>query len=212
MTSTRTRASLALAMALLLAGCASSPPSRFFTLAAPVAAEGAPMTLGLAVTVGPVAIPAVVDRPEIVVTVGPNEVWLDEYNRWAAPLADGIGLALVGHLGALLPSPQVTLLAQSPGGPGEIAVAVEVQRFDSVPGAYALVDAAFVVRHTATGRSEKGRTTVREPAADKSYDALAAAHSRAVARLARDIAGAVAIVASAGASPAASSGSTSPRR
>ena len=191
---TRMRLAAITFAALVVAGCAGSPASRFYTLAAPVPPEPAPAR-GLAVTVGPVAIPAVVDRPEIVVTVGANEVWPDEYNRWAGPLADAVGLALVGHLTVLLPSPQVTLLAQSAGGPSDLRVAVEVQRFDSVPGSHALVDAVFTVRDTASGRVHAGRTTAREPTADKSYDALAAAHSRAVARLARDIAGAVSAVA-----------------
>lgn len=192
-----------LAVALLVAGCAGSPASRFYTLASPVSPEPAPPR-GPAVTVGPVAIPAVVDRPEIVLTVGPNEVWPDEYNRWAAPLADAIGLALVGHLTVLVPSPDVTLLAQSQGGPAGIRVAVEVQRFDSLLGSHALVDAVFTVRNTANGRVHTGRTTARETVADKSYDTLAAAHSRAVARLARDIAGGVSAVAgpAAGPSPA----------
>jgi uncharacterized lipoprotein YmbA len=47
------------------------------------------------------------------------------------------------------------------------------------------------VRRTKDGRTETGRTTVREVAQDKGYDALAAAHSRALARLSQDIADAV---------------------
>ena len=46
-------------------------------------------------------------------------------------------------------------------------------------------------RRTKDGKSQTGRTTVREPAPEPGYDALAAAHSRAVARLSRDIADAV---------------------
>jgi hypothetical protein len=41
------------------------------------------------------------------------------------------------------------------------------------------------------GRTETGRTTVREAVQEIGCDALAAAHSRAVARLSRDIADAV---------------------
>lgn len=189
---------------LVLAGCAGSPASRFYTLAAPLPPELATPAgaRGGAVSVGPVAIPALVDRPEFVVTIGPNEVWLDEYNRWAAPLADTIGLALVGHLGALLPSPEVTLLSQSPGGGADTRVAVEIQRFESVPGSHALVDAVFTVRGTGTHRTRTGRTTAREAVTDSSYDALAAAHSRAVARLAADITAAIRDVAPPGSSPA----------
>ena len=41
------------------------------------------------------------------------------------------------------------------------------------------------------GKTETGRTTVREASPEKSYEALAAAHSRAAARLSQDIANAV---------------------
>ena len=53
------------------------------------------------------------------------------------------------------------------------------------------LDAVWAVGRTRDGASRTGRTTVREPAPDKGYDALAAAHSRAVARLSQDIADAV---------------------
>ena len=76
---------------LALAACATSPPSRFYTLSGPPAPAAPATTLSIAV--GPVAIPAVVDRPEIVVSVGENEVWLDEFNRWASPLAEAIALS-----------------------------------------------------------------------------------------------------------------------
>jgi len=200
----RFRLGVAASVLLLLAGCAGSPAARFYTLTAPVPPESpaAAAARGLPVSVGPVAIPALVDRPQIVVTVGPNEVQLDEYHRWASPLADAIGLAVVGHLGVLLPSPQVMLLSQSPGGPADTRVAIEVQRFDSVPGSHALVDAVFTVHGTATGRSATGRTTAREAVSDGSYETLAAAHSRAVARLAADIAATIGNVAPPGSSPA----------
>jgi hypothetical protein len=55
-----------------------------------------------------------------------------------------------------------------------------------------VLDAVWTVRRSKDGKSETGRTTVRETVQEKSYDALAAAHSRAVARLSRDIAAGVA--------------------
>ena len=54
----------------LAAGCASSPVSRFYTLSA--AAAPAATSSQLSVVVGPVSVPAVVDRPQIVVTTGPT--------------------------------------------------------------------------------------------------------------------------------------------
>ena len=86
-----------LAGGALDAGCATSPPSRYYTLSGPPAPAASPPG-AMAIVVGPVAIPAVVDRPEIVITIGDNEVWLDEFNRWAAPLADAIAIATAENL------------------------------------------------------------------------------------------------------------------
>ncbi len=172
---------------VLAAGCATSPPARFYTLTG----EPAPATYaaGVAVAVGPVAIPAVVDRPEIVVAVGANEVWLDEFNRWAAPLADGIALAVAADLAAQLSSPRVVVLAQA-GADTEYRVALDVQRFETAPGSHALVDAAWTVQRR-DGAATGGRTVAREPAPERGYDALAAAHSRALARVAADVSAAI---------------------
>lgn len=180
------RALLTALLAMLLAACAS-PAARFYTLTgAPPAAEAA----GPSVAIGPVTIPAAVDRPEIVTTVAPNEVWPDEFNRWAAPLADAIGLALAQDLAASLPTPRVTLAAATTYEP-EYRVAIEVQRFESVTGGYALQDAVWTVRRSRDGAARNGRTTTREPAAGATYEALAAAHSKALARLGQDIAQAI---------------------
>jgi uncharacterized protein len=141
----------------------------------------------LSIVVGPVTIPGVVDRPEIVVTVGENEVWLDEFNRWASPLADAIAVATAENLGAQLATARGTSLVQF-AVEADYRVSIEVQRFESAPGSFALLDAVFTVRRTADARTSTGRTTARETPSDKSYEALAAAHSRAMARLATDIA------------------------
>ena len=172
---------------LLVAGCAASPSSRYFTLSGAGSPRAPQTATAPSVLIGPVAIPAVVDRPEIVVTINDNEVWLDEFNRWASPLADAIALSTAEHVGAALGSPRVALASQAASVDADFSVAIEVQRFDSVPGSYALVDAIYRVRRSADGRTASGRTTDRQAVTDKSYDALAAAHSRAVARLSRDI-------------------------
>jgi uncharacterized lipoprotein YmbA len=173
-----------------LAGCASSPPSRFYTLSS-TAPPAAASTAAVSIVVGPVAIPAVVDRPQIVVTVGENEIRLDEFNRWASPLAEALALAVAENLGSLLQTPRVMLLTQTAGAIPDYRVAIEVQRFETAPGAYALLDAVYSVRRTTDQRAMTGRTTARETVTEGSYDALAAAHSRAVARLSGDIAGTV---------------------
>ena len=177
------------ALVALAVGCGSTPPSRFYTLAATATPAASPSTLSI--VVGPVSVPAVVDRPQIVVSTGPNQVRLDEFNRWASPLQSDIARVVAENLTAMLGTAQVTLSTLASGADSGYRAVIEVQRFESAPGEAATLNALWTVRRTKDGRTETGRTTVREVAQDKGYDALAAAHSRALARLSQDIADAV---------------------
>jgi hypothetical protein len=176
------------ALVILAAGCAT-PDSRFYTLSAAI--TPAATSSDLSVVVGPVSVPAVVDRPQIVVSTGPNQVRLDEFNRWASPLQNNISRVVADNLIAMLGTPRVTLFPQTVSADADYRAAIEVRSFDSAPGEAATLDAVWTVSRPKDGKSRTGRTAVREPAPEKGYDALAAAHSRALARLSRDIADAV---------------------
>jgi uncharacterized protein len=186
----RRGAAIAIPCAFLIhvAGCAS-PASRFYTLSA--ASTPATTSSDLSVTLGPVSVPAAVDRPQIVVRTGPNQVRMDEFNRWAAPLQNGIARVVAENLVAILGTPSVTVSPLTLSEGADYRVALEVQRFESAPGDAATLDAVWAVSRTKDGKAQTGRTTVREPSPDKCFDALAAAHSRAIARLSQDIAAAV---------------------
>jgi uncharacterized lipoprotein YmbA len=180
------------AVAAFGAGCAA-PPSHFYTLSRVATPTATPIATSaeISVVVGPVSIPTIVDVPQIVVSTSPNEVSLDEFNRWASPLQNNISHVVTENLVAMLGTPRVSQFQQSLNASADYRVAIEVQSFESVPGEAATLNAAWIVRRTKDGKAQTGRTNVREPALDKGYDALAAAHSRAVARLSQDIADAV---------------------
>jgi len=173
----------------LLTACAS-PPSHFYTLSPSQETISGPAS-SASVAVGPVSIPESMNRPEMVVQVGPNQVALDEFNRWASPLQADVQRVLIENLTNLLGTPRVFRYPQGPISSPDFRVQIEVLRFESAPGNAALLDVIWTVR----GKSEKnvktGRTTLREPLTDKSYDALAAAHSRALGALSRDLADAI---------------------
>ena len=187
----RHRTALASVCSLIVlgAGCATSPPSRFYTLSA--ASGPAATSAKLSIAVGPVSVPAVVDRPQIVVDIGPNQVRLEEFNRWAAPLQSNIARVVADNLVLFLGTPRVTLTAQGLSADADYRAAIDVQSFQSAPGEAAMLDAVWTVRRAKDGKAETGRTTVRETVQERGYDALAAAHSRAVARMSQDIAAAV---------------------
>jgi len=116
-------------VATAAAGCATNP-ARFYTLASTATADDAPVAR-YGVIVGPVSVPASVDRPELVVQVAPNRVELDEFNRWAAPLNESIARAVGGDLAVLLGTPDVAIAPLANFNPA-YRVTINVQRFESV--------------------------------------------------------------------------------
>ncbi len=185
-------AQLMLSLAVVAAaasGCGTTAPSRFYTLDATAAADGA-APVAAAIMVGPVSVPAAVDRPQFVVQAAPNRVEVDEFNRWAAPLNDSIAQAVAGDLVKLLGTPQVAAGPLANFAPA-YRVPSDVQRFDSGPGPAALLAAGWTVRRTADAVTRTGRTVAREPVQGGGFDALAAAHSRALATMSADIAAAI---------------------
>ena len=182
------------ALLMALDGCASKP-ERFYTLDA--AAESTAAPLNVSVSVGPVSIPAMVDTSAIMVSVAPSEVQPNDLAHWASPLRESIAQAVAGDLSALLGTARVSLAADAWTQRPDYRVAIEVDRFESVIGEAATLDALWLVRRNDTVLQE-GRTTVREQTHGQDMGALAAAHSRALARLSEDIAGAIRSVNQAG--------------
>jgi uncharacterized lipoprotein YmbA len=176
--------SIALA-ASVAAGC-STAPARFYSLSSTATADGTPATPS-AVMVGPVTIPASVDQPEFVVQVAPNRVEVNEFNRWVSPLGDGIARTVAGDLVVLLGTPEVASAELANFTP-DYRVTIDVQRFESVQGQAATLEAVWTVRKTAGGQTRSGRTIAREPVQGQGFDALAAAHSQALAIMSGDIA------------------------
>ena len=174
-------------LATALAAC-SSTPSTFYGLS--VVSTQAAEASYVAVQVGPVTVPASVDRAQFVLNKGPNELTLDEYHRWSSPLEQGIADALVGDLAALLGSPNVTTTAGGIGDASPYRVGVQVQRFESTLDASATFEAVWTVRRPSDDRLATGRTVVQQPAPG-GYAGLAVAYSQAVGKLASDVAAAV---------------------
>jgi uncharacterized protein len=176
-------------VAVAAAGCASAP-SRFYTLNSMAKADGSPAAT-YAIMVGPVSIPAEVDRPQFTVQVAPNRVAIDEYNRWAAPLGDNIASAVAGDLVVLLRTARIAAVPLANFN-ADYQVTIDIQKFESVPGKSVTIEAVWVIRKTTGGTTaQSGRTVASELVTGNDFDALAAAHSRALARVSGDIAVAI---------------------
>jgi len=179
-------------VAMILVGCAGSPEPRFYTLgggAIPAGDKNEKATAEYTILVGPVSLPESVDRPQIVVRVGANQVAIMEQHRWASPLGSEISRVIAENLAQLLGNRLVSSYEQNTARP-DIQVLVDLQRFDSTLGQTVTIDALWSVR-SLNGQPKTGRSVIQEPTGGEGYDALVTAHSRALATMSREIAEAI---------------------
>ncbi len=180
---------LLFALAGFGAGCASQP-ARFYTLTP--TAEPAQVQENYSVAVGPIYVPPAVDRPQLVMNTGLNEVKIDEFNRWASPLQTEIAWTVAENVGRKLGIRMVGVYPQGTAGVGaSYRVMIDVVRFESSPGQNVSLDALWTVRGPKEKGSRAGRTTLTERVADGSTAGLVAAHSRALGRLSGEVAEAI---------------------
>lgn len=173
---------LAAVLSAALFGCASPVATHFHTL---MPAPTADSPVGAAPVVPtwellPVTVPTQVDQPPWVVRLPDDTLAVLEQERWISPLADEVRAALAQHLRQTLP-PEVT---GSTTAMPRWRVAVEVLRFESLPGRLARLDAQWLLR-AIEGSSAPGlrcQASFSQPAPG-GYAALAAAHRAALVQL-----------------------------
>ncbi len=149
------RMKLALAgLAVLVGGCTLlSPrhdPSRFYTLSPrPGAARPRPSTSDLTVVVGPVSVPAYLDRNEVAVRVSASELRYALTERWAEPLAKTVTRVLVENLGAALGTDGVSNVVNASTVTPDYTVELVVVRFEATADGKAELTARWAVRDRA---------------------------------------------------------------
>jgi uncharacterized lipoprotein YmbA len=180
--------------ALLLTGCGSSSPKvAFYTLnplTAMQAEEKTPATdQKLSIGVGPVEIPQMLDRPQIVTRSGPNKLNVDEFNRWAGRLDESFAGVLAENISLLLGTDQVAVYPWQTDFKPRYRIALKIRYFEGQWGKDVILEAIWSVSSQQSQQSHTQRKSViNEPLSpEPDYEALVAAHSRAIAQLSREI-------------------------
>jgi uncharacterized lipoprotein YmbA len=182
------RPSIALALCAGLAACASAPRENYYTLAAlaPERPLASSALSGAGVTVVATGLVQAVDRPQLVLRVSETRVQILEQQRWAEPLKSAIPRVVAANLAREIGSARVT--SQSSLGDTAYRVALDVQRFDSTADGGAALDVTWSIRRVDGNALASGRSSVTERAGGAGYEALVAAHSRALGVVSHEIA------------------------
>ncbi|RUL74064.1 PqiC family protein [Dyella choica] len=184
----RMRHLMAIGGAAALAACASAPVHYYTLVPAPeTPAETASTPPNFQFELMPVGVPAQDDVPQLVVREGGQAVTLLNGERWAAPLADEVRGALAVELAQRTHAQDISGAAPTHGKP-VLRIKVDLRRFDSAPGSYALIDATWTIRELSSQAVLTCSSRVSE-SAGPGYAALVAGHQQALATLAGQIAG-----------------------
>jgi uncharacterized protein len=187
------RPALALLALLLVSACAETQPTRFYTLSALQPTSGEASADGPVVGLEPVILPDYLDRPQIVTRVGPNRMMLAEFDIWVEPLSGMFTRVLAQNLSVLLETKDVVILPELRDVRFDHQVQATVTQFDIGGDGRAVLDALWAV-YGRDGRRlvRQDRSRITEAVAEPGdYAAVAAALSRALEGLSRDIAGVI---------------------
>lgn len=181
---------------ILLSGCmGTSPPARFYTLSAIETVDTAgtdSRLLDVGIGVGPLSLPDYLDRQQMVVRSGRNEIQISEYHVWAGSLQDEILRVLSANLARLLSSDRVYAFPWNRSHMVAYTVPLKISQFDGTPGGKVFLRVQWTVIDSGKKVLLTRESAIEETVAGNEYAALAAAHSRALERLGREIASAMA--------------------
>lgn len=206
-----------LAALALLASCAAPPADHYHTLRMPASgATPGTRSTGHVLAIGPVTVPASLQRPGWVVRENDMGVRVYEHQLWTQDLADEIAQALADDLNAgspaasrpwADPAPTSALTRAAIAPAGAVRVRVQVLRFDARLGPRVGVSDSLrwtlecgttqetgwhVLRsEVRDARMDAGTPTGADGDVSASFDVLAGLHAQVLALLAGDIAGAL---------------------
>ena len=170
-------------LGLVLAGCATSPPARYYTLAPlqPPAVKAASVPT-FTVAVGPVIIPDLLQRPQIATRTNDQQISFSDFHRWAGALADETKRVLVVNLNGLLAGMRAAVSTDDMAIDPDFRVVVNMNRFDGLPGSSVWLNAVWTIKE------QKGKmaiavnqSVIEEQVSGLEYLDLVSAQSRAIA-------------------------------
>ena len=175
-----------------LGGCASSPPSSFYTLSPLPAADGRGSLSGggIGVGLGPVSFPVFLDRPQIVTRDAGNRLAVDEFHRWGGTLQDDFLRVWSENLAYLLDTSRVVVFPSEVRYPLDFRVTADVLTFERTPTDDAVLKVRWAVldpylEHALAVHENAYRHPLSQPANEQ---ALVAAMSAALGAFSQDVA------------------------
>ncbi|HUI28399.1 MAG TPA: PqiC family protein [Candidatus Kryptonia bacterium] len=189
-----------MATAVASTGCSILAPqrdvSRFYTLAVlPEAQAAAPgrahAASGPIYGLGPITLPAYLDRNEIATRVSPTELTYADNDRWAERLEANATRVLLQNLSSLLATERIVTFPWPLDVPVDYQIEVTVLRFERTAAGEATLSARWRIKDVRKGKTVRfNESDFTQPGAGTTADSVTAL-SAALGDLSREIAAAL---------------------
>ncbi len=186
------RFALVVVITLLLAGCTRTQPTNWYQLTAAADEQigtGTVTTSRLIIGLGPIILPEILNRQQIVTRSGASRVELADRHRWAEPLQDNIARVMRENLAFLLGTEQILAYPWSRGTGMDYQIKVEIVRFEGRGLAQAQLETLWSVldrQGKIAVPQRRSRQTVEAATAD--HDGLVQALNKTIALCCREVA------------------------
>ena len=184
--------------AIGLTGCigGTSKPSKFYLLRSMENPQKSLPTTGnkdsVSVLIGPITLPAYLDRTQVVTLAGKHELLVEEFNRWGESLQKTFYRVLLEDLSLLLNTAEVYAYDTSGSISTDFQIVIDVTRFDSVVGGNAYLTAFWTVSgKDKTTPSITRKSVFRAPVSATGFPGVVDAQNQILTAFSREIASAI---------------------
>ncbi len=177
---------------LFLCGCASKSPNYYVLHSLQSEVPGVKMARAendLTIGVGPIKIPAYLDRPQMATRSAPDSLQFAEFEKWAEPLEKNLTRVLAENLAILLSTDRVGVFPWLNRAQVQYQVTVDITQLERLPDGKVILAARWNVLGDHGDKVllvKSSRFSI--PVESAGYEGIASAESRAIEALSREIA------------------------
>ncbi len=185
---------IAVSAGILLSACLSTPSTHFYVLE-PLSEP--PSSTAMTdqkrrIGIGPVSIPTLLGRKQIVTRTPDNGITIAEFHQWASPLKDNVAQVITHNLAALQADDLIRAYPWSAYGAVDYRVIIDIIRFDTQPEQSANLEANWAImdekKHTLL---RQGHSKIERSLDDPSYPSSVKALSKILSDFSQELSSAL---------------------
>lgn len=181
---------LTLSTGTLLSACMSTPPTQFYVLE-PLSEPPPASTVAekkRQIGIGPISIPTLLERKQIVTRLPDNSVKIAEFHQWASPLKDNVAQVLTHNLATLQAGDLVRAYPWSAYGAVDYRIIIDIIRFDTRPEQSVNFEANWAIMNEKTHTLlSNGHTKIEHPLDAPSYPATVKALNKVLSEFSQEL-------------------------